>query len=70
MTRARWALLAQADFAEIEERYREVAPDFAEALGRAFLAASRIYAIVYRPVLEGVEILRIYHVRQDWRRAL
>jgi plasmid stabilization system protein ParE len=91
MTRVIWAIPARDDLARIDDFYRPVAPDFAEKLGRAALAASRFladhreagpvmsgsvrkwrvqtfdYVLLYRATENGVEILRMHHVREGWR---
>jgi plasmid stabilization system protein ParE len=87
-----WTAPAQADLAAIDDRYGEVAPDFADLAARAALAAGRFlaehpaagplardfgirkwrvrgtdYILLYRIVAAGVEIIRVRHVREDWR---
>ena len=44
MSKAAWTKVARADFERIDDNYRKVAPDFAERLGRAALAAARFLA--------------------------
>ncbi len=44
MKRAQWTKPAQADFARIDDFYRQLAPDLSERLGTATLGAARFLA--------------------------
>lgn len=93
MSHARWTVPAQSDLARIDDFYLDLAPDFADRLGRAALASARFladqpragellegevrkwrvhgfdYVLLYRVAIDGVEILRMHHARENWRRA-
>jgi toxin ParE1/3/4 len=92
MTLANWTPEAQADLAKIDDFYAEIAPDYADRVGDAALAAARFLAqfpyartsididnarkwivratpfiLIYRPLRDTVEILRVRHMAKDWK---
>ena len=92
MKRADWTADAQADLAKIDDFYAETAPDYADRVGDAALAAARFltefphagasididdirkclvratpYVLIYRPMRDTVQILRVRHMSEDWQ---
>ena len=92
--RVEWTREAQSDFARIDDHYAEVAPEFAEKVGRLALKSARFlvdhpsigekldgsndirkwhvkssaFLLIYRVLPGRIQILRVRHAHEDWKR--